>query len=60
MLYLGQRLQDKATSLHLLSPFAPSTQPKRASCPSANCHHGAQEEDSSLQLEPPETPRGWT
>lgn len=35
MLYLGQTSQDKATSLHLFSPFAPSRLPKLASCPSA-------------------------
>lgn len=64
MLYSGQRLQDKATSLHLLSPFAPSKQPKLASCPSANLSPqgtGRKTAGSCADLlEPPEKPRGWT
>lgn len=61
MLYLGQRLQDKTTSLHLLSPFAPSKQPKFASCPGANLSlwgTGRKTAHSyAVLLEPPKTPR---
>lgn len=42
MLYLGQRLQDKATSPHLLSPLHPPNSPNLPRVLVQTCHHGAQ------------------
>lgn len=64
MLYLGQRLQDKAASLHLLSPFANSKEPKLASRPSTKLSPQGTGRKTAHScaglLEPTETARGGT